>query len=177
MATKFLMKKRVMAWTMIVMGKQTRGIRAVASHVPSPVERGRAPSAVRNVVSKVISFVDKVETHSRNAATAWIMIATVKLMRAIRTEENPAIPDSLVCAQMASNPAALVSRICEAAASPTNELCDGLDNDCDDRVDEDDFEGLPLCNRSAGCMWSGHPLCDDGQLSTASIGRDMQPIR
>ena len=64
-------------------------------------------------------------------------------------------------------------RICEAAGlspcdalEPTEEVCDGLDNDCDDAVDED-TGGAECINDNEFGACPGKKDCDDGELVCA----------
>ena len=59
---------------------------------------------------------------------------------------------------------------CEGAGMPTDELCDGLDNDCDGLADEGNGrsnDGTFACNSECG---DGIATCIDGQLINCSAG-------
>ncbi|MEE2756104.1 MAG: putative metal-binding motif-containing protein [Myxococcota bacterium] len=48
----------------------------------------------------------------------------------------------------------------EAACIPTSELCDGLDNDCDDAIDEEFSVGQSCVIQMGGCSSEGTWACD-----------------
>jgi hypothetical protein len=54
---------------------------------------------------------------------------------------------------------------CEGLNRSVPEVCDGLDNDCDESVDEDDFRSdLPCATGQPGICAEGQRLCVDGEL-------------
>ncbi len=53
---------------------------------------------------------------------------------------------------------------CEGAVLPTDEVCDGLDNDCDWAVDDDYPEHLQPCGDTTGECKAGKYLCQNGSL-------------
>jgi hypothetical protein len=57
------------------------------------------------------------------------------------------------------------STYCEQITPPDLELCDGEDNDCDSRVDENDPEGSQRCDTGElGRCGEGFSRCEDGGL-------------
>ena len=63
---------------------------------------------------------------------------------------------------------------CENVNTPTDEICDGEDNDCDARVDEDDFRGDDACaSGEPGRCALGQLICAEGALLCP---RDNQPL-
>ncbi len=56
------------------------------------------------------------------------------------------------------------ARVCDAVAGqPTNEACDGEDDDCDGRVDEDSIGAQERCFAGeGGCRVFAQPVCVDG---------------
>ena len=56
--------------------------------------------------------------------------------------------------------------LCLQVAAPGVEICDGLDNDCDEQIDEDDPEGGVVCLSGLGGMCaSGLTHCEDGNVA------------
>ncbi|HJL06331.1 MAG TPA: MopE-related protein [Polyangiaceae bacterium LLY-WYZ-15_(1-7)] len=53
---------------------------------------------------------------------------------------------------------------CVGATGPSAEICDGLDNDCDGRTDEDNPEGGMACGDDTGECSPGTTLCTGGEL-------------
>jgi len=53
---------------------------------------------------------------------------------------------------------------CEGAILPSDETCDGLDNDCDWAVDEEYPEHLEPCGNETGECKAGKSLCQNGSI-------------
>ncbi|MCA9542476.1 MAG: hypothetical protein KC620_26445, partial [Myxococcales bacterium] len=56
------------------------------------------------------------------------------------------------------------SVICMGAVTPSTELCNAMDDDCDGRVDENNPEGGRACGESVGSCELGRQVCTAGAL-------------
>jgi Notch-like protein len=74
-------------------------------------------------------------------------------------------------------------KVCEGGVDPTDELCDGKDNDCDGKTDEDPDDGGPLvlpgvgdiCVQPGTCG-SGITLCKSGALVCQPTGQTAAEV-
>ncbi len=54
---------------------------------------------------------------------------------------------------------------CTDSITPTTELCNGVDDDCDGNVDQGNPEGGRLCGSRLGACVQGREVCSDGAIS------------
>jgi len=73
-------------------------------------------------------------------------------------------PDGLTCAIN-----------CQIVCTSQSEVCDGLDNDCDDLVDEDFALGLPCSSGGGACASTGVTVCALDGLATVCDASPVSP--
>ena len=67
------------------------------------------------------------------------------------------------------------SGTCEGGTRPTDEVCDGDDNDCDGDTDEGFDLGLPCDVGTGACAQSGQTVCAAGGLATTCSATPLDP--
>ncbi len=67
--------------------------------------------------------------------------------------------------------------VCEAESQPTDEACDGLDNDCDGQTDEGDFgQEAPCATGDTGRCAAGHIECIEGDATCVANDEPLEEI-